>query len=53
MTPSHASILTYILQRITALLVVEAQDHQMKAPNRDTAIYHGKLQLNLPSEPHG
>lgn len=59
--PSHSSILTEILQRSTTLPVVEAQD-QMKVapnsvyvipPNRDMAIFHGKLQLSIPSEPRG
>ncbi len=59
--PSHASILTEILQRNTALPVVEAQD-QMKVeancvyvipPNRDMAIFHGVLQLSVPEQPRG
>ena len=47
--PSHASMLTEILQRTTAMPVVEAQDQMMVAPNRvyvippnrDMAIFHG------------
>jgi len=59
--PSHASILTEILQRTTAMPVVEAQD-QMKVmpnsvyvipPNRDMAIFHGALQLSVPEQPRG
>lgn len=59
--PSHASMLSDIVQRTTAMPVIEAQD-QMKVlpnhvyvipPNRDLAIFHGKLQLNVPSEPRG
>jgi len=59
--PSHASILTEILQRCTSITVVEAQD-QMKVepnfvyvipPNRDMAIYHGVLQLSVPDQPRG
>lgn len=59
--PSHSSILTEILQRSTTMPVVEAQD-QMQVepnsvyvipPNRDMAIFHGKLQLHLPREPRG
>ena len=59
--PSHASILTEILQRATAMPVVEAQD-QMKVspnsvyvipPNRDMAIFHGALQLSVPEQPRG
>src|SRR3989338_1246343 len=59
--PSHASILTEILQRTTTMPVVEAQD-QMKVapnsvyvipPNRDMAIFHGVLQLSVPDQPRG
>jgi two-component system CheB/CheR fusion protein len=59
--PSHASILTEILQRTTTMPVVEAQD-QMKVtpnsvyvipPNRDMAIFHGALQLSVPEQPRG
>ena len=59
--PSHASILTEILQRSTAMPVVEARD-QMKVapdcvyvipPNRDMAIFHGTLQLSVPEAPRG
>src|SRR3989338_6668459 len=59
--PSHASILTEILQRTTAMPVVEAQDQMAVAPNgvyvippnRDMAIFHGVLQLNVPEQPRG
>ena len=59
--PSHASILTEILQRSTTMQVVEARD-QMKVepdhvyaipPNRDMAIFHGVLQLSVPEQPRG
>ncbi len=59
--PSHASILTEILQRTTTLPVVEAQD-QMQVepnhvyvipPNRDMTIFHSALQLSIPTEPRG
>lgn len=59
--PSHASILTEILQRCTTITVTEAQD-QMKVapncayvipPNRDMAIFHGVLQLSVPEQPRG
>ncbi len=59
--PSHASILTEILQRSTRMSVIEAQD-QMKVnvngvyvipPNRDMAIFHGVLQLSVPEQPRG
>lgn len=54
--PSHASILTEILQRITTMPVIEAQDQmQVEAnhvyvipPNRDMTIFHGALQLSIP-----
>ena len=59
--PSHASILTEILQRSTHMQVAEVQD-QMKVepdhvyvipPNRDMAIFHGVLQLSVPEQPRG
>ncbi|MDH4233999.1 MAG: PAS domain-containing protein [Gallionella sp.] len=59
--PSHASILTEILQRSTTMPVIEVQD-QMKVapdhvyvipPNRDMAIFHGVLQLSVPDQPRG
>lgn len=59
--PSHASILTEILQRTTTMPVVEARD-QMQVmpnhvyvipPNRDMTIFHGALQLSVPEMPHG
>ena len=59
--PSHASILTEILQRSTVIPVTEAAD-QMKVeashvyvipPNRDMAIFHGVLQLSVPEQPRG
>lgn len=59
--PSHASILTEILQRVTTMPVVEVQD-QMQIlpnrvyvipPNRDMTIFHGALQLSIPTMPHG
>ena len=59
--PTHASLLTEILQRFTAMPVVEAED-QMKVkpncvyvipPNRDMAIFHGMLQLSEPDQPRG
>ncbi|TRW89659.1 chemotaxis protein CheB [Candidatus Methylobacter oryzae] len=59
--PTHASILTEILQRTTSMQVLEAQD-QMQVipncvyvipPNRDMTIFKGALQLTLPAVPHG
>jgi two-component system CheB/CheR fusion protein len=59
--PDHASMLTEILQRSTAMPVVEAQDQMAVAPNkvyaippnRDMAIFHGVLQLSIPDVPRG
>jgi two-component system CheB/CheR fusion protein len=59
--PSHASILTEILQRSTTMPVTEAQDQMVVAPNsvyvippnRDLAIFHGTLQLSVPEQPRG
>jgi two-component system, chemotaxis family, CheB/CheR fusion protein len=59
--PSHASILTEILQRSTAMPVVEALDQipvepdcvYVIPPNRNMAIFHGILQLTLPEQPRG
>ncbi|HUW37478.1 MAG TPA: chemotaxis protein CheB, partial [Rhodocyclaceae bacterium] len=59
--PGHISILTEILQRSTAMPVLEAQDQMVVAPdtvyvippNRDMAIFRGALQLSVPEEPRG
>jgi two-component system CheB/CheR fusion protein len=59
--PSHASILTEILQRTTAMPVLEVQDQMTVVPNsvyvippnRDMAIFHGVLQLSVPEQPRG
>jgi two-component system CheB/CheR fusion protein len=59
--PSHASLLAEILQRTTTMPVAEAQDQILVEPNcvyvippnRDMAIFHGKLQLSVPNEPRG
>ena len=57
--PNHNSMLGEILQRSTRLPICEAED-QMQVlpnnvyvipPNRDMAIFNGKLQLNIPIEP--
>lgn len=55
--PSHASMLAEILQRITPLPVIEAKDQMpvepdhvyLIPPNRDLTIFHGILQLSVPS----
>lgn len=59
--PSHASILTEILQRSTTMPVLEAQDQMRVAPNhvyvippnRDMAILRAALQLSVPEVPRG
>ena len=59
--PSHASLLTEILQRTTTMSVVEALDQipvepncvYVIPPNRDMAIFHGILQLTIPEQPRG
>jgi len=59
--PTHASILTEILQRCTTMPVVEALDQVVVAadalyvipPNRDMGIFHGRLQLSEPELPRG
>lgn len=59
--PSHASLLTEILQRTTTMPVVEATDQMALVPdrvhiippNRDMSIFHGVLQLSVPELPRG
>jgi two-component system CheB/CheR fusion protein len=59
--PSHVSILGEILQRAASIPVLEATDQLPVAPNciyvippnRDMAIFHGRLQLSIPPAPHG
>jgi chemotaxis response regulator CheB len=59
--PGHASMLTEILQRITAMPVVEAQDRMAVAPNsvyvippnRYMAIFRGNLHLSVPEASRG
>ena len=59
--PGHVSILTEILQRSTAMPVLEAEDQMVVVPdtvyvippNRDMAIFRGALQLSVPEEPRG
>ncbi|MFM9916743.1 MAG: chemotaxis protein CheB [Rhizobacter sp.] len=59
--PSHGSILAEILQRSTRMPVIEARDQMpvvpnqvhVIPPNRDMLIFHGVLQLTLPTEPRG
>ena len=59
--PNHVSLLSEILQRSTALPVLEAQDQlavepdhvYVMPPNREMAIFHGTLQLSIPAMPRG
>ncbi|MDP2693589.1 MAG: CheR family methyltransferase, partial [Gallionella sp.] len=59
--PDHESLLTEILQRATAMPVVEALDQVAVAsnhvyiipPNREMAILNGVLQLSLPEQARG
>jgi len=59
--PSHVSLLSEILQRATTMPVIEALDQMAVTPNcvfvippnRDLAIYQGKLQLSLVNVPRG
>lgn len=59
--PGHVSLLTEILQRRTAMTVVEARDQVAVAPNevfvippnREMSIINGVLQVHLPEQPRG
>ena len=59
--PGHDSLLTEILQRSTAMPVVQALDQLAVAPNhvyvippnREMSILGGVLQLHLPEQPRG
>jgi two-component system CheB/CheR fusion protein len=59
--PGHDSLLTEILQRSTAMPVIEALDQLAVAPNhvyvippnREMSILNGVLQLHLPEQPRG
>jgi len=59
--PDHVSLLGEILQRSTAMPVVEVEDQArvvpnhvyVMPPNRDMAIFHGVLQLTVPDAPRG
>jgi two-component system CheB/CheR fusion protein len=59
--PSHASLLTEILQRATDMPVIEAVDQAsvqvnhvyIIPPNREMGIFHGSLQLGVPTLPRG
>ena len=59
--PDHASLLTEILQRSTAMPVVEAEDGVTVAVdtvyviprNREMAVEHGRLSVSVPDLPRG
>ncbi len=59
--PTHASLLTEILQRSTTMAVIEATDKaavlanhvHVIPPNCDMMIIQGRLRLHPPREPHG
>jgi two-component system, chemotaxis family, CheB/CheR fusion protein len=59
--PSHASMLTEILQRCTKMPVLEVQDKMIIEPNHvyvippncDMAIFQGVLQLSIPEKIRG
>ena len=59
--PSHASMLSEILQRDTTMPVHEAQDQiiiqanhvYIIPPNKDLSIFHGALHLSVPEQAHG
>jgi two-component system CheB/CheR fusion protein len=57
--PTHASLLVEILQRATTMPVVEALDKVLVQanyvyiipPNYEMEIFHGELQLSIPTAP--
>lgn len=59
--PTHAGLLPELLQRATAMPVIAARDRlaveadhvYVIPPNRDLAIFHGRLQLLEPTAPRG
>ncbi|WP_313952649.1 chemotaxis protein CheB [Accumulibacter sp.] len=59
--PSHASLLSEILQRCTAMPVLEAEDQMATAantvyvipPNHDMTLCNGRLRLSTPELPRG
>jgi two-component system, chemotaxis family, CheB/CheR fusion protein len=59
--PSHASMMTDLMTRFTTMKAIEAQDGMpvepnhlyVIPPNKDMALYHGKLQLSGPETPRG
>ncbi len=59
--PTHASMMTELLRRVTRMEVTEAKDGmKVKAdnvyvspPNKEMSIYHGTLNLDAPKMAHG
>ncbi len=59
--PGHASMLTEILQRVTTMTVIEAQDQMVVAPdrvyvippNRDMSVFHRAIQITVPELQRG
>ena len=59
--PSHASMMTDLMKRFTTMKAIEAEDGitvepnhlYVIPPNKDMALYHGKLQLTGPETPRG
>jgi two-component system CheB/CheR fusion protein len=59
--PTHESMLTEILQRITTIPVIEAENQMVIEPehvyiippNREMTIFHGALQLSVPGNLRG
>ncbi len=59
--PTHKGILSELLQRVTAMKVVQARDRMTVAPdcvyvippNKDMSILHGVLHLLVPTAPRG
>ena len=59
--PSHASMMTELIQRLTQMPVREAGDQMpvepdhvyVIPPNKDMSIFRGSLQLSDPTEPRG
>lgn len=59
--PTHASMMTDLLKRFTAMKVIEVKDKThvepdriyVIPPNKDMSIHDGILHLSAPQEPHG
>ena len=59
--PTHASMMTELLKRVTKMVVVEAKEGMrvkpdcvyVIPPNKEMSIYHGTLSLEAPKATHG